>query len=97
MVLDRPGVLHDPNARLRHARVPAPGQLAAGLRATHGLGTVRLTAAGAAEACGCTLATAKIRIHRARTRLRDALNAQCEFYRDGENVFRCDLKSHDSS
>jgi RNA polymerase sigma-70 factor, ECF subfamily len=54
-----------------------------------------LTAAATAEACGCSLATAKIRIHRARTRLREALKAECEFYRDEADVFRCDRKSRD--
>lgn len=52
-----------------------------------------LTAAATAEACGCSLATAKIRIHRARVRLKDALGKECEFYRDDEGVFRCDRKS----
>jgi RNA polymerase sigma-70 factor (ECF subfamily) len=52
-----------------------------------------LTAAATAEACGCSLATAKIRIHRARARLRNALGTQCDFYRDGDGVFRCDRKS----
>lgn len=45
-----------------------------------------------AEICGCTLATAKIRIHRARERLKKALQQQCEFYRDDGNVLRCDRK-----
>jgi RNA polymerase sigma-70 factor (ECF subfamily) len=52
-----------------------------------------LTAAETAEACGCSLATAKIRIHRARARLKDALGEECEFYRDDEGVFRCDRKT----
>jgi RNA polymerase sigma-70 factor (ECF subfamily) len=52
-----------------------------------------LTAADTAEACGCSLATAKIRIHRARARLRQELNDACEFYRDEENVLRCDRKA----
>jgi RNA polymerase sigma-70 factor (ECF subfamily) len=52
-----------------------------------------LTAAATAEACGCSLATAKIRIHRARTRLKDALGKECEFYRDDDGVLRCDRKS----
>lgn len=56
-----------------------------------------LTAAATAEACGCSLATAKIRIHRARTRLRNALNAECEFYRDEDGVFRCDRKFPEES
>jgi RNA polymerase sigma-70 factor (ECF subfamily) len=45
-----------------------------------------------AEICGCSLATAKIRIHRARQRLRKALQQQCDFYRDSDDVLRCDRK-----
>lgn len=52
-----------------------------------------LTAQQIAEICTCSLATTKIRIHRARNRLREALQQQCEFYRDGDNVFRCNRKS----
>lgn len=48
-----------------------------------------------AEVCGCSLATAKIRIHRARDRLRKALQQECDFYRDGDDVFRCDRKARD--
>jgi RNA polymerase sigma-70 factor (ECF subfamily) len=50
------------------------------------------TAAQVAEMVGCSVANAKIRIHRARRRLRQALNEECRFYRDSENVFRCDRK-----
>lgn len=45
-----------------------------------------------AEVCGITIATAKVRIHRARNRLREALRTQCAFYRDEDDVFRCDRK-----
>jgi RNA polymerase sigma-70 factor, ECF subfamily len=45
-----------------------------------------------AEICGCSLPTAKIRIHRARHRLRKALQRQCDFYHDPEAVLRCDRK-----
>lgn len=45
-----------------------------------------------AEVCACTVATAKIRVHRARRRLRDTLDARCDFYRDEDSVFRCDRK-----
>lgn len=45
-----------------------------------------------ARICDCSLATAKIRIHRGRDRLRKALQQECEFYRDGDDVFRCDRK-----
>ncbi len=51
-----------------------------------------MTAAQTAEVCGCSLPTAKIRIHRARLRLKEALNEKCSFYRDGDDVFRCEPK-----
>ncbi|NML28119.1 RNA polymerase sigma factor [Zoogloea dura] len=46
-----------------------------------------------AEVCQCSIANAKIRIHRARLRLKEALQDQCAFYRDGEGVYRCDRKA----
>lgn len=52
-----------------------------------------LPAEQTAEICACSLATAKIRIHRARLRLKEALTKRCEFYRDQDNVFRCDRKA----
>ncbi|MGE5178603.1 MAG: RNA polymerase sigma factor [Bacteroidota bacterium] len=52
-----------------------------------------LTAAQIAEVCGCSVATAKIRIHRARLRLKDALERECDFYHDSGSVLRCDRKS----
>lgn len=52
-----------------------------------------LTAAQTADVCGCSLPTAKIRIHRARARLKEALKKECDFYRDSDNVFRCDRKA----
>lgn len=52
-----------------------------------------LSAEQTAEICDCSVASAKIRIHRARLRLKQALKAQCEFYRDPDNVFRCDRKA----
>lgn len=52
-----------------------------------------LSAEQTAEACECSVATAKIRIHRARGRLKEALAKQCEFYRDEESVLRCDRKA----
>lgn len=51
-----------------------------------------LTAREAADVCGASVATVKIRIHRARQRLREALGRQCDFYRDGDDVLRCDRK-----
>ncbi len=45
-----------------------------------------------AEVCACTVATAKIRVHRARRRLRETLGERCDFYRDEDSVFRCDRK-----
>jgi RNA polymerase sigma-70 factor, ECF subfamily len=51
-----------------------------------------LTAKQIAEICDCSLPTAKIRIHRSRVRLAEALRQQCEFYRDADDVFRCTPK-----
>lgn len=51
-----------------------------------------MTAAQVAKVASCSLATAKIRIHRARRRLKSALEDECRFYRDDEDVFRCDRK-----
>lgn len=51
-----------------------------------------LTAEQVADVCECSLPTAKIRIHRARSRLKEALRRECDFYRDSDDVFRCDRK-----
>lgn len=53
-----------------------------------------LTVGQTAEICECSVATAKIRIHRARQRLKAALQQQCAFYRDDEGVYRCDRKAY---
>ena len=52
-----------------------------------------LTAADVARVSDCSLATAKIRIHRARKRLQAALQDQCRFYRDADQVLHCDRKT----
>lgn len=52
-----------------------------------------LSAEQTADICDCSVATAKIRIHRARLRLKVALTQQCDFYRDQDSVFRCDRKA----
>jgi RNA polymerase sigma-70 factor (ECF subfamily) len=46
-----------------------------------------------AEICDIPISTVKIRIHRGRKRLREALKTQCEFYRDNSSVFRCYRKT----
>ena len=51
-----------------------------------------LTAAQTAEATGCSLANAKVRIRRARARLQKALERDCTFYADGDQPLRCDRK-----
>ncbi len=45
-----------------------------------------------AEILGVSIHTAKIRLHRARARLKKQLEAHCNFYRDERNEFACDLK-----
>ena len=82
-------VIDEMNSCVREVIDSLPGDYRAAL-VLHDL--QGLTAAATAEACGCSLATAKIRIHRARARLKDALGKECEFYRDDDGVFRCDRK-----
>lgn len=55
-----------------------------------------LSAEQTAEIADCSVASAKIRIHRARLRLKEALKDQCEFYHDPDSVFRCDRKAKNS-
>jgi RNA polymerase sigma-70 factor (ECF subfamily) len=45
-----------------------------------------------AEILGCSLATTKIRVHRARQMLREVLGENCEFYRSEEDALRCGRK-----
>jgi RNA polymerase sigma-70 factor (ECF subfamily) len=42
-----------------------------------------------AEILGVSIHTAKIRLHRARTRLKKELESHCNFYRDERNEFAC--------
>jgi len=51
-----------------------------------------------AKICNSTIATAKIRIHRAKERLREAMNRECDFYKSDDGNLRCDRKSpkHDT-
>lgn len=51
-----------------------------------------LTNAEIADALGVTLDTVKIRLHRARVRLRKELGGGCDFYRDDRNEFACEPK-----
>lgn len=53
-----------------------------------------MTAEQVAEISECSLPTAKVRIYRARQRLKDALANRCTFYRDQDAVFRCDQKQN---
>ena len=45
-----------------------------------------------AEIAGSALGATKIRLHRARHRLRAALDQQCDFYHSRQGAFRCDRK-----
>ena len=49
-----------------------------------------------AEVLGVTLDTVKIRLHRARAKLKEALEGHCEFYRDERNEIACDRRSDGS-
>lgn len=52
-----------------------------------------LTDAEIATIIGLSLRAAKMRLHRARAKLRDELNRACDFYRDEQNEFACDRKN----
>jgi RNA polymerase sigma-70 factor (ECF subfamily) len=45
-----------------------------------------------ADILGISLHTVKIRLHRARLRLKQELEKGCTFYRNRENILECDLK-----
>jgi RNA polymerase sigma-70 factor (ECF subfamily) len=89
-LVDERIVVDEMNACVRQVIDSLPGDYRAAL-VLHDL--EGLTADQTAEICDCTLATVKIRIHRARTRLKKALQQQCEFYRDTDSVLRCDRKT----
>ena len=46
-----------------------------------------------ADILGLTLPAAKIRLHRARARLKKELTTACVFYRDDRHEFACDRKT----
>lgn len=46
-----------------------------------------------AEILGITIATVKIRLHRARAKMKNELEGHCSFYRDERNELACDKKS----
>lgn len=52
-----------------------------------------LTNAEIAEVTNISLDTVKIRLHRARKKLRKELEAKCNFYRDERNELSCDRKT----
>jgi len=45
-----------------------------------------------ADVLNLSLEAAKIRLHRARARLKKSLEAQCSFYHDPQNTLLCDIK-----
>ncbi len=49
-----------------------------------------LSVAETAAICDSSLPATKIRIHRARRRLEEALRVRCHLYHDSRNVLRCD-------
>lgn len=74
------------NACVREVVASLPEQYRAAIL-LHDL--VGLSARETATACGCSLANVKVRIHRARAKLKQALQNECAFYHDDDNVLRC--------
>jgi len=52
-----------------------------------------LSVAETAKIMDISVTAAKVRIHRARARLREALNENCDFYKSADGNLRCDKKS----
>ena len=50
-----------------------------------------------AEVCDMSIANTKVRLHRAKARLKEALNKDCSFYRSAAGNLRCDRKQPDES
>ena len=67
------------------AALPDDYRIAILLHDAHGLSNPDI-----AQLLGCSLATAKIRVHRARTRLRETLATACTFEIDERGVLVCD-------
>ena len=67
------------------AALPDDYRIAILLHDAHGLSNPEI-----AELLGCSLATAKIRVHRARARLRETLSTACTFEIDERGVLVCD-------
>ncbi len=67
------------------AALPDDYRIAILLHDAHGLSNPEI-----AELLSCSLATAKIRVHRARARLRETLAAACTFEIDERGVLVCD-------
>jgi RNA polymerase sigma-70 factor (ECF subfamily) len=67
------------------AALPDDYRIAILLHDAHGLSNPEI-----AELVGCSLATAKIRVHRARARLRETLRTACSFEIDERGVLVCD-------
>ena len=65
-------------------RLPASYRSVVALSEHEGLSNAEI-----AETLGVTLDTVKIRLHRARARLRKELGGGCDFYRDDRNEFAC--------
>jgi RNA polymerase sigma-70 factor (ECF subfamily) len=51
-----------------------------------------LSVAETAEIMGTSVTAAKVRIHRAKGKLREALDRECDFYRSNSGSLRCDVK-----
>lgn len=67
------------------ASLPDDYRVAILLHDAHGLGNAEI-----ADLVGCSLATAKIRVHRARLRLGEALRSACSFEVDDRGVLVCE-------
>ena len=73
------------------AALPDDYRVAILLHDAHGLGNPEIAAL-----LDCSLATVKIRVHRARARLRETLSGACEFEIDERGVLVCDPQAENN-
>jgi RNA polymerase sigma-70 factor (ECF subfamily) len=94
LTVEQQAIRQEMNACIRHVidRLPESYRTVIVLSNLEGMKDAEI-----ARILGLSRSAAKIRIHRARARLKKELSAQCVFYRDEDNELACDRKGAASS
>lgn len=89
LAVDRQLIRHEMNSCIREVVDRLPGDFRTALLLSE---QEELKDSEIAAILGVSLSTVKIRLHRARIKLREALECSCTFYRDERSVLACDRK-----